>query len=105
MNKYIKHGKEWHIQHAKNHNPEWFASLDSDTRLPMITYLYRHKYYFVTSDKIQNEPRRYTVRALDVATGDVTCVSAFMGFAKGYQAEVFIGKYFNNIEEDNNNEN
>lgn len=49
--------------------------------------------YFITSERYNDEPRYYTVREIDLETGEIETISKFQQFRYSSQAKQFIKNY------------
>jgi len=77
----------------------WFSTKAMrffDSRYAQTATLIGTKAYFVSSDQFHDgghsEPRKYSVKVCDMATGDIKTVGEFQAYGTGPQARAAINK-------------
>jgi hypothetical protein len=85
--------------HEEIYHGHWFsvgAMRFFNSRWAQTATLIGTKAYFVSSDQfrdgIHSNPRRYSVRVCDMATGDIKTVGEFQAYASGREADAAIKK-------------
>ena len=85
--------------HEEIYHGYWFtagAKRFFDSRWSETATLIGTKAFFVSSDQFHDrghsDPRRYTIRLCDMATGDIRTVGEFQAYASGREAQAAIKK-------------
>jgi hypothetical protein len=58
----------------------WFNPSNTrffNSRYPQAGYMVGDKMYFISSEQFEREPRMYTIRVVDIKTGDVDTIGEF----------------------------
>lgn len=87
----------------RRHQGHWFshgAKNFFNSRWETTYYRVGNKGYFVSSERHQQDPRRYTIREYDFIEDTITTVGDFQQFATKKEAKTYIRNMILNMEDD-----